>query len=613
MKKEEKKAKVKKEDSGSKKRRWKSLKRWQKLLVILVILAVVCVAAFCVYKWIVRTQMDEETQKRDSWTVETGELMETNQDQQVNIYESATDSQISVYQIIPQEVEEESFTYYDTQVQERLAGALEDLKAAGDHTLEAPLAVWNPFGTGSNGLYIYFQYEGAADLSYTIHVDDPDIEDYTAQVNISDAAGSGSAAESAAIEFLMIGLVPGQVNEVTMELYDADGSLEDEFTFEITAPETISGYDIKLESTQGTSGEALSDGLYYTLGTQGYYGYMFFFDNQGVMRYEMILDGYKADRVLMDGDEMICCVSSDQIGKINRLGQVTEIYTLDGYVMHHDFNWGRENCLLVLATKENAKDDAVMDRILEINMETGDVQELINLQDIFPEYYAQTDTVSEMDPFFWQAGTRDWIHVNTIDTLGDDSIILSSRETSTIIKLSDVYDEPELAWLIGDESYWSGTAYEDYCLNMDGDFTPQYGQHTVTVIESEDLEEGQYYLMMYNNNYYANSTRTDDYEPVLDDQVSQALSDDSELSYVYFYLVDENAGTYSLEWFFDVPYSSIVSSVQLLGENYVVNSGVAKTFGEYDSQGQLIQSFSYDTTFQGYRVMKDDFSGFWFK
>lgn len=611
MEKKEQKEKVKSEVPNPGKGYWKKMKKWKKFLLILGILAAVCVAAFCIYKWIVRTQMDEETKKRDSWSVETGEWIETNREQRVDIYESAEDSQISVYQIVPREAEKDSFTYYNIQVQDRLADTLEDLKAAKDYTLGAPLAVWNPFGTGSNGLYIYFQYDGAAELSYTIHVDDPSIEDYTAQANIE--AGDSLRGAAAGIEFLMIGLVPGRVNEVTMQVYDDSGSLMDDFTFEITAPETISGYEIKLESTRGISGEALSDGLYYTLGTQGYYGYMFFFDNQGVMRYEMLLDGYKADRMIMDGDEMICCVSSDQIGKINRLGRVTRIYTLDGYVMHHDFNRGRENCLLVLATRENAKNNAVMDRVVEINMETGAVEELVNLQDIFHEYYVQTDTVSETDPFFWQAGTRDWIHVNTIDTLGEDSIILSSRETSTIIKLSDIYGEPELEWLIGDESYWDKTAYEDFCLSMDGGFTPQYGQHTVTVMESEDLEEGRYYLMMYNNNYYANSTRTDGYEPQLDDQVSQALSDDRKASYVYFYLVDENAGTYSLEWSFEVPYSSIVSSVQLLDENYVVNSGVAKTFGEYDSQGRLIRSFAYDTTFQGYRVMKDDFSRFWFK
>ena len=471
----------------------KKLKKWQKILIGVIIAAIICIVVFGVYKWIVRTQMDEETKKRDSWTVETGELIGTNQDQRVNIYESATDSQISVYQIVPREVERDSFTFH------------------------------------------------------------------------------------------------------------------------VTEPKTVSGYGIKLESTEGTSGGALERGLYYTLGTQGYYGYMFFFDNDGVMRYEMLLDGYKADRVLMDGGEMICCVSSNQIGRINALGQVTELYTMDGYVMHHDFNWGNDGTLLVLATKENDRDDAVMDRVLEIDMDAGTVEEIINLQDIFPEYYDQTDKVAETDPFFWQAGTRDWIHVNTIDTLGEDSIILSSRETSTIIKISDIYSEPKLSWLIGDSTYWEETGYEDFTLEKAGDFTDQYGQHTVTVIESEELPQGQYYLMMYNNNYYANSTRTDGYEPELDEQVSQDLSDDEESSYIYFYLVDENEGTYSLEWSFDVPYSSIVSSVQLLEENYVVNSGVAKTYGEYDSQGEMIRSFSYDTTFQGYRVMKDDFLQYWFK
>ena len=587
-----------------KKKSGKKPKRWQKILKGVIIAILVCLVAFGVYKWVVRTQMDEETKKRDSWTVETGEWIETNRDQQVNIYESATDSQIFVYQIVPGDVERDSFTYYDKEVQERLEETLEDMKASGNHTLDQPLAVWNPFGTGSNGLYIYFEGAKNLEVRYTIHVEDENIGDYTAVAN----TGDGEAKE-----FLVVGLVPGMDNEVTIELVDGEQNIEDALTFHVTAPETVSGYEISLESTRGTSGGALEQGLYYTLGTQGYYGYMFFFDNDGVMRYEMLLDGYKADRVLMDDGEMICCVSSDQIGRINALGQVTDLYTMEGYVMHHDFNWGNDGHLLVLATKANDRDDAVMDRVLEIDMDDGTVEEIINLQDIFPEYYARTDKVAETDPFFWQAGTRDWIHVNTIDTLGEDSIILSSRETSTIIKISDIYSEPKLSWLIGDCAYWEGTGYEDFSMEKTGDFVEQYGQHTVTVVESEDLPEGQYYLMMYNNNYYANSTRNDGYEPKLDEQVSGALADDEASSYVYFYLVDENEGTYSLEWSFDVPYSSIVSSVWHLEKNYVVNSGVAKTFGEYDPQGELIQSFAYDTTFQGYRVMKDDFSSYWFK
>lgn len=45
---------------------------------------------------------------------------------------------------------------------------------------------------------------------------------------------------------------------------------------------------------------------------------------------------------------------------------------------------------------------------------------------------------------------------------------------------------------------------------------------------------------------------------------------------------------------------------------YVVNSGVAKVFGEYDQDGEMIREFSYESDFQGYRVMKGDFTGYWF-
>ena len=81
------------------------------------------------------------------------------------------------------------------------------------------------------------------------------------------------------MEFLMVGLVPGQVNEVTLQVLDSSGNVTDSFTFQITAPDTVSGYATLLESTDGTSQEALKD-----------------------------------------GGDMICCVSSDQIGRINALG-----------------------------------------------------------------------------------------------------------------------------------------------------------------------------------------------------------------------------------------------------------------------------------------------------
>ena len=581
----------------------KKISKKKRIVIIAASICMIAAAAYGIYRWIVQSNMDEEVAKRESWAVETGELLSGNTQTKVNIYNAAKDAGIQIYQIIPQESERNSFSYYDLDVQSRLEQTLEDLKSEADYTIEAPLAVWNPYGTGSNGLYIYFEADDASGVSYTIHTEGGNYEDYTANANVSEGSQK---------EFLIIGLVPGERSEVTVRLTDEEGQVTDSTTFWVETPETISGYDVLLEKTDGTSTQPVTDGLYYTLGTQGYYGYMFFFDNDGVMRYEMLLDGYKADRVLMNGDQMICCVASDQIGQLNRLGQVTQLIDLDGYVMHHDFNWGADGQLIILATKENTFDDRVMDFVLGADLETGEVSELADLRNIFPDYYDMTEKVSSTSAFFWQAGTRDWIHVNIVDYKDDGSILLSSRETSTLIKIADIYENPELEYLIGDAAYWEETSYASYSYEKSGEFKDQYGQHTASFIESDDLEDGQYYIMMYNNNYYANSTRTDGYEPELDDSVSENLTDEEAVSQVYVYLVDENEKTYSLAWSFDVPYSSIVSSVQAYDGNFVINSGVANVFGEYDDTGNLIQSFEYECSFQGYRVMKDSFEGYWF-
>lgn len=573
--------------------------------VIFIIVMFLFAAVFFIYKTVVNVKMSEETERRDTWVTETGDLILENEEQSVSIYEDTHQSEMEILQIIPQEVDEDNFTYYDTNVQERLEYTIEDLKSSENYTVQKPLAIWNPYGTGSNGLYVYFQTdENIEEVRYSIHTEETGGQDFEGNANTGDSVEK---------EFLIIGLVPGMENKLTIELCDENGTVEETAEFLVIAPDTVSGYDIVLEHKEGQVEEELTDGLYYTLGTQGYYGYMFFYDNDGILRYEMLLDGYKADRVLMDGDSMICCVSSNQIGRLDKLGRVTDLYTLEGYTMHHDFNFGDKGTLLVLATKNNTFDNRVMDRVLEIDMNSGSVTEVLDLQEIMPDYYDMTEKVSDTDPFLWQAGTRDWIHLNTIEYTEEDGLILSSRETSAVIKIDGLHDSPHLSYLIGDDSFWEGTGYEEYVFDKIGEFTPQYGQHTTTIIEDNHLADGQYLLLMYNNNYYANNTRTDGYEPDLDSSVSTELEDDETSSSVYVYLVDENAETYELVWSMDVPYSSIVSSVQIVEEHLVVNSGVAERFGEYDSEGRLIREFSYESEYQGYRVMKDDFEGYWFR
>ncbi len=579
------------------------------LIAAAAVLAVLAAAAVIVFV-VAKSFVGQESEVRSVWTVDVGEMLGRDETLEVELCEAAVESDLTVIQFVPFELSEEGFTYYDTAVQDRLAQSLDQAKTAPDRdwTADAPLAVLNPFGTGSNGLYLYFETDFPTQVSYTIHVEDSSIPDYTAT-----AANADGQEYSQVHEFQMIGLVPGQTNVVTMTMTGSWGNVRQQVTFTITMPEAHSGYPTQLSYTDGDSTAQLSDGLFAMMRTNGYLGYAFFFDNSGVMRYEMVLEGYGLDRIVMDDGDMITCVSSRKLARINALGQVEQVYELGEYELHHDINDSRDGTLVALVDKDG--NDSIEDVVIEVDLDTGAVTELLDFSQLMSDYKEnETHPVPITGDFFWQAGEWDWLHLNTVQYIEEeDSLIVSSRETSTIIKVEQVHSTPTIAWLAGDPAFWEGTGYEDLCLTPEGDFVFQYGQHSVEYADAGD-EDGVYYISLYNNNYWSNSTR--DYEPELDDSVGTGFySDGDDLSWVYVYKIDENAGTFSLESSFSVPYSSIVSNAAPAGEdgNWVVNSGVANVFGEYDSQGDLIREFSYTCTMQGYRTFKPDLTGFWFQ
>lgn len=581
-------------------------KLWKPFLITAIVIVVVFLIVLAVSKAFVA----QERAVRTAWQVDVGEMLGKDEQLDLEIRQAALESDLSVIQLVPAEVDQEGFTYYDTAVQDRLARALETAKQSGRQwTADAPLAVLNPFGTGSNGLYLYFETDLPTQVSYTVHAEDSSIPDYTAT-----AANTDGHDYSKTHEFQLIGLVPGQTNQVTLVLTGSWGHVRQQITFSITMPETHSGYPTQLDYTDGESSAALSDGLFAMMRTNGYLGYGFFFDNSGVMRYEMVLEGFGLDRVLSDGDEIITCVSSSRLARINALGRVMQVYDLEGYELHHDITFGPDGTVVALVDKVGS--DTTEDVVVEVDLATGQVSELLDFSVLMADYLeTETHPITVTSDFFWEAGEWDWIHLNTLQYLEDgDSVIVSSRETSTIIKVENVHSGPRLGWLMGDPDFWADTAYADLSLTPVGDFVYQYGQHSVEY-RGPGAEEGVYYLSMFNNNYWSLNTRSN-YTPDLADSVCESLYGDSQdLSWVYIYEVDENQGTFSLVESFSVPYSSIVSNAAPAGAegNWVVNSGVANVFGEYDDSGVLIRQFDYDCTMQGYRTFKPDMAGFWFQ
>ena len=583
------------------------LKKRKKLIIgILIAVVVLIVAVPLIVLGVSKAFTAQESVVRTDWEFETGDTIGENAQEGVTYAEAELGDGLRAVQLIPDGIDEDGFTYYDTGVQERLAGALDSLKASMTWTATTPLAVLNPFGTASNELYLYFQTDVATKVSYTIHVEDEDIPDYTAY-----AADASGQEYSRIHEFQIIGLVPGETNQVTMTISGSWGNARQIVSFTVEMPETRSGYATKLEVTDGSSDAAQAGGLFAMMRVNGYLGYGFFYDNDGILRYEMVLEGYGLDRMLFDGNEIITCVSSSKLARINGLGQVTQVYDLEGYELHHDIGFGADGEVLALA--EVAEGETVEDRVLSIDLESGAVSEILDFTQVMQGYFDMTRPVTPTDDFFWQAGEWDWIHLNSLQYMPeDDSLIVSSRETSTIIKVTGIHSAPAVDWLAGDSRFWADTPYADLCLTQVGDFVPQYGQHCVELLAQEG--DGVYTLVIYNNNYWSLNTR-DDFEMEVADTVGTDLyGDGSETSQVYIYRIDENARTFELADSFDVPYSSIVSDGVHCdnSDNWVVNSGVSMVFGEYDPEGVLIREYKYDCTMQNYRTFKYDMTGFWF-
>lgn len=483
---------------------------------------------------------------------------------------------------------------YDVENQEKIAKELEDKKASQEYTLGNMLIEYNPFGTNTQSLYVYFNTDEPVSVAYTVHAKDSSIQDFNKTVYQDEEYQNEH-------EFQVIGLIPDMENKVTFFLTEEDGSTDTkEIVFEMGS--LMGTEEVQLETdVKGDAGQ-LEDGLYVVLGNDSTaLDFMYYYDNNGTLRGEVPLLGYRSHRLIFDEDSMYYSISETKMAQVSRTGQVTNVYDLGDYKLHHDYVFDDNGNMLVLASDKNQ--DSTEDVVVKLDVNSGEVTEVLDLGDLFGDYKAECQRSED--------GELDWMHINTIQWIGNGSVLLSSRETSSIIRVNDIYGTPTVGYMLGEKSFWAGTQYESLIFAKDGEFTIHGGQHTVAYAEDDSLPDGQYYLYMFNNNIGISETRPDF------DWTSTGLVEnsakDGKASYYYKYLVDENTGTFKLVDSFEVPYSGYVSSAQDIGDNTVIDSGFSGLFGEYDKNHKLIASYKMDVEKFIYRVFKYDFDGFYFE
>lgn len=469
-----------------------------------------------------------------------------------------------------------------------------------NYNIKKPLIIYNLYGTNKLAFNIMFSTMFKTQVKYTISVEDPNIPDFS-NILYNDTKNNLTKSHN----YQIIGFVPGYKNTLKLELLNSFNKTIYSKNIEIDLTNISVYSEVILPSEQGTSASALSNGLYAVLGNQdkeqAQYVSKFYFslyDNNGVIRSEIPTINYRADNLLFDNTIMYYSITPFNVVAVDNLGKVIQNYHMGQYNQHHDYTLDEYGDLLVLST--DGKSETGGDIVVKIDTKTKEVTKILDLKDYFGSY---VDTC-----FQGEEAKLNWIHINSIDYANGD-IYLSSRETSSILKIQDIYSTPKLKYILSAKELWKNTDLADLVYKKVGDFQIHGGQHSVKYVPTD--KEYEYYLTFYNNNWGNQATQPNfDYKKL----GFTNTFNKGDNSYYYMYKVNENEKTFELVDSLAVEYSAIVSSIRTMDNgNKVINSGCAGIFAEYDQSNNLIKKFSIKlNNLFVYRVFKYDFNNFWF-
>lgn len=492
---------------------------------------------------------------------------------------------------------------YNLEHIDEVSSQYENLKDNLRYNIENPLLIYNLYGTNKLGLNIYFKSSKKSYLEYTITVADEKVSNFTRVLK-----NEGRNNLTRTHEYQIIGLVPGYVNTLKLELKNKKDEViaTNELVIDLTNIKTKSQTFATVK--EGNSKEKLSNGLYTILGNDAsYQPYISMYDNDGVLRSEIPVREYRGHDMLFKDGSVYFSISNHQMAKLSRLGEVEEVYEMGDYLLHHDYVFDNAGNILLLGT--SLKKFVEEDVVIKLDLKTKEVTEVIDFEPIFKEYVdtCEKSITSQIDN---KTKAMDWLHLNSMDYYNGE-LYLTARETSSIIKVSNLDKKPKVEYILSDESIWGDTKFTKYVYEKVGDFKIHAGVHSVNYIPGK--KDGVYYLEIFDNNFgSATSKPKFKYKDIGIKNVTTPFKGDH--SYYYLYEVNENKKTFKLVNSIELDYSGIVSSVQSLENgNILTCSGTAGVYVEHDSENKEIRKFSLKLNSQFiYRVLKYDYKDFWF-
>lgn len=461
----------------------------------------------------------------------------------------------------------------------------------GKYTTSEPLLVMNPYGTMSTSLYYYAASDTPSYVVCTITAP----ETITCRLK-----NNGTNELTKEHEYLIPNLAEGKTNEICLQFYDKSKKLVEEKTFSCkmesdkVIPEITS---IK----KGTSKAAVSKGIYAMLGhDKSYAANIYYYDNKGASRGRTPLNGYRTDRILTVDGKWVFSYDRNKLAVMSRLGRIEKTITLKGYQLHHDFMYDKKHQKILCLVNDKHK-KTIEDVVISVDLKNKKIKKLVDFSKLMSAS-RKKHVQREGGRNTYGGKELDWLHLNSLDLINGNELIVSSREESSLIKVKNLYGKTKIDYIIHSGNLYKKTKLKKYLLKRVGrKFVGHAGQHTITVEKDSRLSSGKYYLYLYNNNFGSAKTL-----PKFSWKKYKGVGDYKKgtTSYYYKYLVNEKKHTYKLVKKFEVPYSSVVSGVQHYNGNITFSSGMDHTYGEYDKKGKMIQTFTYKSKRYAYRVNK---------
>ena len=560
----------------------KKLVMYMKVFLLIIVIFLLVAILYIILKTIYSKNL-EKNLKNKSWINSNVKLIKESSINK-NIYVVEKNENINIYNMLYQKVINEKIT------------SLPEYNSDIDNLL----MVYNPYGTNNNAVNIYFKTNDYYKLDYKIKVNG--YSDFTKTPN------NGKDSEySKNHSYQLIGFVMGKKNLLTLTLTSKDGDKK-EYNYTLD----FSRYSIdtpnKLKVTY-TKDDEVTDGLFAILGdSREDNDYIHLVDNDGIVRSEIPIIGYRGLRLLFNNNNMYFNISEKRLVSVNRLGQVTNKYYLGKYKLHHDYAFDEKEENLLILTSDTTK-KSCEDSIIKLNLKTGKITDSFYLESVFKDVLEKAYYNEDEIPEQVESKGIDWMHINTINYLENDTVIISSRETSSIIKIKNIFTSPKIEYILGDETIWKNFKEKKYLYQKKGDFTISGGQHTVTYIKTDD--ESVYYLTMFNNNLGTSLTMPQvDFKSI---GLKYSSPTDKGVSYYYKYKVDEKNKTFELVDSFKVSWSAYMSSSQEYKNNIIIDSASKCIFTERDSNGDTIRKYKFICESSIYRVFKYDFVNYYFK